>query len=195
MPNLIEELEGLVKSEKNALKSNLSILLIHLLKCRYQPELRPRSRDGTIAEHRDRIEYSLEDSPSLKGYLEEVFGKCYQKARKRASIETGISVEQFPKETPFSVAEVLSENFFRLKSYQICSKNGFVNSSKNGGTMWYIKKLLHTFLKQWQLTEQIPSQLLEELENVLTLVEDYQFATGFQQVCRIEGAKISDYLL
>jgi predicted house-cleaning noncanonical NTP pyrophosphatase (MazG superfamily) len=57
------------------------------------------------------------------------------------------------------------------------------------------KNLLHTFLKQWQLTEQIPSQLLEELEDVLTLVEDYQFATGFQQVCRIEGAKISDYLL
>ena len=112
LPNLIEELEGLVRSEKNALKSNLSILLIHLLKCRYQPELRPRSRDGTIAEHRDRIEYSLEDSPSLKGYLEEVFGKCYQKARKRASIETGISVEQFSKETPFSVAEVLSEDFF-----------------------------------------------------------------------------------
>ena len=71
----------MVRSEKNALKSNLSILLIHLLKCRYQPELRPRSRDGTIAEHRDRIEYSLEDSPSLKEYLEEVFGKCYQKAR------------------------------------------------------------------------------------------------------------------
>ena len=34
------------------------------------------------------------------------------KGTKRASIETGISVEQFPKETPFSVAEVLSEDFF-----------------------------------------------------------------------------------
>ena len=63
LPNLIEELEGLVRSEKNALKSNLSILLIHLLKCRYQPELRPRSRDGRIAEHRDRIEYSLKIVP------------------------------------------------------------------------------------------------------------------------------------
>ena len=189
LPNLIEELEGLVKSEKNALKSNLSILLIHLLKCRYQPEIRPRSRDGTIAEHRDRIEYSLEDSPSLKGYLEEVFGKCYQKARKRASIETGISVEQFPKETPFSVAEVLSENFFRLKSYQICSKNVFVNSSKNGGTMLYIKKLLHTFLKQWQLTEQIPSQLLEELENVLTLVEDYSLLLAFSKSAGLKARR------
>ena len=55
--------------------------------------------------------------------------------------------------------------------------------------MWYIKNLLHTFLKQWQLTEQITSQLLEELEDVLTLVEDYQFATGFQQVCRIEARR------
>ena len=47
--------------------------------------------------------------------------------------------------------------------------------------MWYIKKLLHTFLKQWQLTEQITSQLLEKLEDVLTLVEDYSLLLAFSK--------------
>jgi hypothetical protein len=36
--NLIEELESIGRSEKNALKSNLKILLMHLLKYKYQPE-------------------------------------------------------------------------------------------------------------------------------------------------------------
>ncbi|PSO73204.1 MAG: hypothetical protein BRC37_10045 [Cyanobacteria bacterium QH_3_48_40] len=65
----------------------------------------------------------------------------------------------------------------------------FFNSSKNGGTMWYIKKLLHTFLKQWQLTEQIPSQLLEELENVLTLVEDYSLLLAFSKSAGLKARR------
>lgn len=55
--------------------------------------------------------------------------------------------------------------------------------------MWYIKKLLHTFLKQWQLTEQIPSQLLEELENVLTLVEDYSLLLAFSKSAGLKARR------
>ena len=100
---ITEELEGLVRSEKNALQGNLIVLLIHLLKCRYQPSRHTRSWDDTIAECRDRLSISLEDSPSLQNYLEAVFDKCYQKARKRASIQTGLYIGGFPKECPFSI--------------------------------------------------------------------------------------------
>jgi hypothetical protein len=36
--NLIEELESMGKRDKNDLKSNLKILLMHLLKYKYQPK-------------------------------------------------------------------------------------------------------------------------------------------------------------
>ncbi|PSP05685.1 MAG: hypothetical protein BRC54_08980 [Cyanobacteria bacterium SW_7_48_12] len=42
-------------------------------------------------------------NPSLQNYLEAVFDKCYQKARKRASIQTGLYIGGFPKECPFSI--------------------------------------------------------------------------------------------
>jgi len=37
LENLIEELDSLGKNDQNALKSNLRILLMHLLKYRFQP--------------------------------------------------------------------------------------------------------------------------------------------------------------
>lgn len=36
--NLIEEIEDMGRSEKRALKSNLIVLLLHLLKYKYQPQ-------------------------------------------------------------------------------------------------------------------------------------------------------------
>ena len=74
--NLIEEIESLGKSEKRAVKSNLVVLILHLLKWRYQPEKRSRSWKSSIREHRRRIEYLLSDSPSLKNYLSEISLFC-----------------------------------------------------------------------------------------------------------------------
>ncbi len=62
--NLIEELETMGRSEKNALKSNLKILLMHLLKYQFQPKKRTNSWRYTITKHRQRILDSLEISPS-----------------------------------------------------------------------------------------------------------------------------------
>lgn len=48
--NLIEELECMGRSQKNALKSNLIIVLMHLLKYKYQPQKRSNSWLLTIFE-------------------------------------------------------------------------------------------------------------------------------------------------
>ncbi|PSF35539.1 DUF29 domain-containing protein [Aphanothece hegewaldii CCALA 016] len=109
--NLIEELISMGKSERNALKSNLRVLLMHLLKYQYEPERRSNSWLYTIFEHRKRIQDSLQDSPSLKRYLEEVFEECYKNARKEASLETGLTKDKFPLNSPFSIDEVLDEDF------------------------------------------------------------------------------------
>jgi len=109
--NLIEEIEDMGRSERRNLKSNLIVVLTHLLKWQYQPQFRSGSWKGSIVEHRRRIREALKDSPSLKPYLEEVFAECYLDAVEQASAETELSVEIFPQLCPYTSAEVLDSNF------------------------------------------------------------------------------------
>ena len=109
--NLIEEIESMGRSEKNALESNLIIVFLHLLKWQYQPNKRSRSWESSILEHRRRIHKAIKNSPSLKPFLANVFAECYQYGRKQASIETGLSLTAFPTESPFTIDEILDEDF------------------------------------------------------------------------------------
>ncbi len=109
--NLIEEIEDMGRSEKRALESNLEALLRHLLKYQYQPERRSNSWRFTILEHRDRINRLFRDSPSLKPYYESVFVDCYTSARRKAAVETGLSIEIFPENAPFTPEETLNPDF------------------------------------------------------------------------------------
>lgn len=111
IPNLLDEIESMGRTEKHAIQSNLIVVLLHLLKYKYQPQKRTSSWLSSIAEHRDRIEISLADSPSLQLYLQEVFVKCYSKARKRAAIETELPIETFPIESPFTPEETLNPDY------------------------------------------------------------------------------------
>ncbi len=112
LENLIEEIKSISISQKKALKSNLSVILWHLLKYLQEPEKQTRSWALNLFEHRERIEEDLENSPSLKSFLtEENFKKCYNKARKKAAIETGINLEKFPNDCPFTLAEALDFEF------------------------------------------------------------------------------------
>ncbi|MGL4502503.1 MAG: DUF29 domain-containing protein, partial [Planktothrix sp.] len=91
--NLIEEIESMGRSEKQAIESNLIIVLLHLLKYKYQPDKRSNSWLSSIYEHRRRLRKALKSSPSLKPYYTEVFEECYQDARQEAALETGLTLE------------------------------------------------------------------------------------------------------
>ncbi|MGV2827726.1 DUF29 domain-containing protein [Myxosarcina sp. GI1(2024)] len=107
IPNLIEEIKDMSRSEKRAIVSNLRIVLIHLLKYEYQPEKRTNSWRFTIREHRLRLHDLFEDNSSLKNYFVEQFSKSYQNARKLAADETGLPLETFPINAPFSKEQTL----------------------------------------------------------------------------------------
>jgi Domain of unknown function DUF29 len=109
--NLIEELASIGRSEKRALKSNLEVVLLHLLKWKYEPEYRSKSWQNSLREHRKRIQKLLEDSLSLNQWLAEVFEGCYQQARDDAAYETRLPIEQFPIDSPFSLEETLNINY------------------------------------------------------------------------------------
>jgi hypothetical protein len=112
LDNLIEEIKAMSRSEKRALKNRLTVLIMHLLKWKYQPSKISPSWKKTILEQRRRIEYILEDSPSLKAYLLEIFPRCYQKARQDASEETNLKLTTFPEEIPFTLTQILMPNFY-----------------------------------------------------------------------------------
>lgn len=111
VPNLIEEIEDMGRSEKRALRSNLIVVLMHLLKYKYQPQQRTNSWLLTIFEHRRRLRDDLTDSPSLKHYFNEVFRQCYEDARSEAAIETGLPIETFPDQFPFAPEETLNPDY------------------------------------------------------------------------------------
>jgi hypothetical protein len=109
--NLTEEIEGMARSEKRSVSSNLEILLMYLLKYKYQPKKRTNSWRLTIFEHRERVIQALEESPSLKTFYQEKFVFYYQKARKKASIETGLNINIFPEICPFELELILNSDY------------------------------------------------------------------------------------
>ena len=109
--NLLEEIESLGRSEKKSVKSNLRIVLIHLLKWHYQSQNQSLSWLNSIAEHRQRLYDDFEASPSLRNYTQEVFAQAYSEARKHAARETGLPVSHFPDTCPWTLVQVLQEDW------------------------------------------------------------------------------------
>ncbi|WP_392481827.1 DUF29 domain-containing protein [Nostoc sp. C110] len=109
--HLIEEVEGLGKSERRAIASQLTRLLLHLLKWQYQPQRRSDSWLDSITDSRTQIELAIEDSPSLKNYPTEQLEESYQRARRQAAKQTGIQISVFPEECPYFLELVLDEDW------------------------------------------------------------------------------------
>ena len=110
--NVAEEIESLGRSEASELKSCLRIILGHLLKWQHQPARRSRSWRNTLGRERDNFDVILEENPGLKSRQLELFAKAYRVARKDAARETGLSLERFPLECPYSLDQALDEEFW-----------------------------------------------------------------------------------
>ncbi|MBW4513999.1 MAG: DUF29 domain-containing protein [Timaviella obliquedivisa GSE-PSE-MK23-08B] len=109
--NLIEEIEDMGRRERQSLESNFITIVIHLLKWQFRPQKRSGSWEGSIIEHRRRVNKALKDSPSLNPYLESVEAECYEQAVKQAKAETGLPLESFPLDCPYKLADMLKEDF------------------------------------------------------------------------------------
>jgi hypothetical protein len=107
--NIAEEIEDMGRSEKRELESRLEILIMHLLKWQFQPNLSSRSWQLTIKEQRIRLEKLLKENPSLNSYLSDSLEKIYQLAIISAERETGLS--SFPENCPYSLTEIFSSEF------------------------------------------------------------------------------------
>ena len=109
--NLAEEISSLGGSERSEIRSRLVVVLQHLLKWQYQPSARKRGWIASILEARDQLGERLAESPSLRSYPATVLDKQYRIARLRAD-ETALDVDLFPAKCPYSIAEILDEDFY-----------------------------------------------------------------------------------
>jgi hypothetical protein len=110
--NIIEEIESMGRSERRELINRLVVLLLHLLKWRYQPALRGNSWRLSIKEQRIRMASHLEDNPSLRARLDDVMTQAYRLASIEAERETGLPESTFPGTCPFSFDQIMDDDFW-----------------------------------------------------------------------------------
>ena len=106
--NVADEIESVGKSEARELRSNLEIVLIHLLKWDQQPQRRGRSWALSIAEHRARVLETLQENPSLKVEWDQNLNRAYHTARLRAARETKLALKRFPEICPFDRETIMT---------------------------------------------------------------------------------------
>ena len=113
LENLIDEVESLTKRDKRELESRLITLFEHALKRRYValPECY-RGWELTLNRTQQKLNQILNDSPSLKTYLQGIVTSCYQRAWENMAIEYDTD---FPQELPFpqGLGRLLREKFWQ----------------------------------------------------------------------------------
>jgi hypothetical protein len=113
---LAEELEDMAARDRRELKAHLKKLLSHLLKWRFQPEeLRRRQHSWrkSINEAREDISDMIGDMPSLGGQrmTAEFLPVAYARAREDASIDSGLKIDVFPEQCPWTFEEIIRPDF------------------------------------------------------------------------------------
>lgn len=111
LDNVIEELDAMGKNQRHELRSRLETLLVHLLKCQFQPDHKSGSWIGTVHEQRSQIVHLLQASPSLKNFVSEYATASYAGAVRRAAAETGLPRAVFPLKNPYANNALLDLEF------------------------------------------------------------------------------------
>jgi Domain of unknown function DUF29 len=117
--NLVEEIEGLARSDRRDLESCLLVLLTHLLKRMYiDAGDSIRGWELTIREQCRQLRKLLEDSPSLRNYWMEVFPDVWIESL--SDVREDYPKTKFPSEWDRSseIDAMLNEKFWQMANPQ-----------------------------------------------------------------------------
>jgi len=109
---LAEEIEDMGNRQYDQLESRFELLFSHLLKWLCQPAFRGASWRLTIQEQRRKIPKHLRKNPGLKSSLAEIMADAYEDARNSAADETGLPLEIFPTQCPWTGEQALDAEFW-----------------------------------------------------------------------------------
>lgn len=110
--HIAEEIESMGKTEQRELENRLTVLLLHLLKWRFQPKRRGASWEATIRIQRRDLTRHLDRNPSLKPHIADAVSYAYGNAVIEAASETGQPEENFPAECPWTFEQIMSAAFW-----------------------------------------------------------------------------------
>jgi hypothetical protein len=108
IPNLVEEVESVGRSEFRALMSAVELIIFHMMKWDYQVERQGRSWRDTINTQRQAVTKLLEDNPSFKSRLEEAVSRSYPGIPEKVDQETGVPAHRLPGTCPYSWDEIMN---------------------------------------------------------------------------------------
>jgi hypothetical protein len=108
--NIAEEIEDVAKRDRDRIYGALVTALTHLLKWRFQPEMRSGAWRSAVVRARDRIAKLTTDSPSLRSYPAAVLAEAYPAARRAAEAET--ELVGLPQTCPWTIEQVLDHGFW-----------------------------------------------------------------------------------
>jgi Domain of unknown function DUF29 len=114
LENLIEEIESLGRSEKHAISSYLMRLCEYLLKIKYwesEREMCLRGWKREVINFRLQIQEELEDSPSLRSFLQDAFAKQYKNGRKLFLNASELDAKLIPETPDFTLEQALDEDW------------------------------------------------------------------------------------
>jgi Domain of unknown function DUF29 len=110
--HLAEEVEDLGRAVRKGIGSQLERLLLHLLKWQYDPATDPRRLWRLSIRHaRREIADDLAENRSLHNHPAERLSLAYRRARLDAADETGLNLETFPEVCPWTIEQILDEDF------------------------------------------------------------------------------------
>jgi hypothetical protein len=108
--NVAQELDSLIKAERQQLENRLEVLILHLLKRDHQPSQRSNRWRATVQEQRTRIRRLLRDSPSVRREVESMCRDVYADAVGAAAIETRLSETAFLPTLPYSIEQIFERD-------------------------------------------------------------------------------------
>ena len=113
--HVAEEIRDMGISQRKALQSHLTVLMIHLLKLRYSRAGKPRRKWRHECDNaRQEIADEMERSPSLKHYREEALVKAWRDGRRRTMFQMEEHGEDpdLPVDCPFTLEQIMNGDYY-----------------------------------------------------------------------------------
>jgi hypothetical protein len=109
--HLAEEIENMSKSVRHEWEYRLKVLIVQSVQMAKQTIIKSHRLVIYYQEQGNQLHEILANNLSLKNQLNPLLNKPYPCAVKWAVLENSLAEENFPKECPFLLEEILNESF------------------------------------------------------------------------------------
>lgn len=108
LEHLAEEVESVGRSEFRAFSNAIELIVFHMLKWDYQPELRGQSWHRSINDQRKMVRKLIKENPSFKARTAEAIETAFIGMPDAVDDETGVPAHRLPQSCPYGWDEIMT---------------------------------------------------------------------------------------